>query len=330
MSALDKMALRSDIIASMLGHENGELQKSQYMDHLVELAELEQSEHQTLVDPFDRSIAIVLQMFNDDSLDPWHVDLSKFITLFKERISAAENIDLPTCGRLIRLAWGVLHGQAATLMERQERADAWDEDPWAFDSGWETEFEDDDFAFTNRVLSGQAADALPNLFDGRIKRDAGRPVTLGELLLSLSDAHEEAAERQLREENRKRYQIDVQVALANVKSRVHDDDIEDDIRRCWNALRSLSSAGEPVTVGQICELLQAEGEAAGWDAKEAEREAKVAGFVSALFLTHRGYTDIWQLEQPNGDIFLQDKWPEDTDFDSITVKLDVRLNGVTA
>ena len=46
MSALDKMALRSDIIASMLGHENGELQKSQYMDHLVELAELEQSEHQ--------------------------------------------------------------------------------------------------------------------------------------------------------------------------------------------------------------------------------------------------------------------------------------------
>ena len=155
-------------------------------------------------------------------------------------------------------------------------------------------------------------------------------MTLGELLLSLSDGHEEAADRRLREENRKRYQIDVQVALANVKSRVHDDDIEDDIRRCWTALRSLSSAGEPVTVSQICELLKAEGEAAGWDAKEAEREAKVAGFVSALFLTHRGYTDIWQLDQPNGDIFLQDKWPEDTDFDSITEKLDVRLNGVTA
>ena len=128
MSALDKMALRSDIIASMLGHENGELQKSQYMDHLVELAELEQSEHQMLVDPFDRSIAIVLQMFSDDSLDPWDIDLSKFISLFKQRISDAENIDLPTCGRLIRLAWGVLHGQAATLMERQERADAWDEE----------------------------------------------------------------------------------------------------------------------------------------------------------------------------------------------------------
>ncbi len=80
----------------------------------------------------------------------------------------------------------------------------------------------------------------------------------------------------------------------------------------------------------FCELLKAEGEAAGWDAKEAEQEGQVAGFVSALFLTHRGYTDIWQLEQPNGDIFLQDKWPGDSDFESITEKLDVRLTEVTA
>ena len=330
MSVLENMALRSDIIASLLGHDNGELQKSRYMDHLVELAELEQSEHQTLVDPFDRSVALVLQMFSDDSLDPWNIDLSKFITMFKQRISDAENIDLPTCGRLIRLAWGVLHGQAATLMERQDRADSWEEEQWEFDAGWETEFGDDDFAFTNRVLSGQAGDALPNLFDGRIKRDAGRPVTLGELLLSLADAHDEAAERRLREESRKKHRIDVQNAIANVKSRVHNEDIEEDIRRCWTALRSLSNDGEPVTVEQIAEHLKSEGEASGWDAEEAEQEGQVAGFVSALFLTHRGYTDIWQLEQPNGDIFLQDKWPEQSDFESVTEKLNVRLKGVTA
>ena len=81
---------------------------------------------------------------------------------------------------------------------------------------------------------------------------------------------------------------------------------------------------------QIAEHLKSEGEASGWDAEEAEQEGQVAGFVSALFLTHRGYTDIWQLEQPNGDIFLQDKWPEQSDFESVTEKLNVRLKGVTA
>jgi len=43
--------------------------------------------------------------------------------------------------------------------------------------------------------------------------------------------------------------------------------------------------------------------------------------VSALFLTHRGYTDIWQVEYPNGDIFLQDKWPQMASFDAITEHL---------
>ena len=59
----------------------------------------------------------------------------------------------------------------------------------------------------------------------------------------------------------------------------------------------------------------------GWNPEDAETEGGIVGFVSALFLTHRGYTDIWQVEYPHGDIFLQDKWPHLTDFDAVTVEV---------
>ena len=60
--------------------------------------------------------------------------------------------------------------------------------------------------------------------------------------------------------------------------------------------------------------------------EEAEVEGQVAGFVSALFLTHRGFTDLWQMEYPNGEIFLQDKWPKLADFTTISDELGIRPN----
>ena len=124
MSALDSLSLREDIISEMIGHDGAlGLYKSRYADHIQELVEMEEAEHQALSHPFDRSIALVLQMFQDASLDPWNIDLGKFIDLFNQRLSDAENVDLPTCGRLIRMAWQILHGQAADLLERAENAD---------------------------------------------------------------------------------------------------------------------------------------------------------------------------------------------------------------
>ncbi|HIA25114.1 MAG TPA: hypothetical protein EYN78_04935, partial [Candidatus Poseidoniales archaeon] len=117
MSSLDSETLRDDIIAEMIGHDESlPLNKSRYAEHIQELVEMEEAEHKALSHPFDRSIALVLQMFQDATLDPWNVDLNRFIKLFKERLADAENIDLPTCGRLIRMAWQILHGQAANLL----------------------------------------------------------------------------------------------------------------------------------------------------------------------------------------------------------------------
>ena len=327
MSALDSLSLREDIISEMIGHDGAlGLHKSRYADHIQELVEMEEAEHQALSHPFDRSIALVLQMFQDASLDPWNIDLGKFIDLFNQRLSDAENVDLPTCGRLIRMAWQILHGQAADLLERAENADQEIDDEWDYVPSWQTEFCDDDFTFTNSVLAGEASEALPSLFDGRIKRDGGRPVTLAELLSCLSEAHEEAEERILREESRAKHALDVKSAIANVKGRVHQENLEEEIRQTWGAIRVLSPSGDPVTVQDVAKHLESLGIDAGWDSGDAEVEGGIVGFVSALFLTHRGYTDIWQVEYPNGDIFLQDKWPKISSFDAITEQLQIGVS----
>ena len=177
--------MRDDVVLRLLeGQPN--LETSKFLDRLMELSTLEEAEHQFLIDPFDRSVALVFQMFQSSDLDPWDVDLSSFIEMFNERIERAENIDLPSCGRMIRMAWSILRGQASSLIERQERAMDFEEEvEWDFDGGWESEFDDADYNFSVGVMTGAADETLPSIFEGRIHRDEGRPVTLGELLLGL-------------------------------------------------------------------------------------------------------------------------------------------------
>ncbi|MCS5555707.1 MAG: hypothetical protein NZ778_04310, partial [Arenicellales bacterium] len=174
MTVFDGQAMRDDIVVRLLGGE-ADLETSRYLDRLVELATLEEAEHQFLIDPFDRSVALVFQLFQSSDLDPWDVDLSSFLEMFNKRIKESENIDLPTCGRLVRMAWCILRGQASTLMERQERAfDYEEEEIWDFDGGWEADFDDADYNFSVGVLTGAADEVLPQMFEGRIHRDESR------------------------------------------------------------------------------------------------------------------------------------------------------------
>ena len=122
MGVLDEKSLRDDIIATLIATDM-DLETSEYLDRILELAEMEEAEHQFLDDPFDRSVALVLQLFQNKDLDPWAVDLSAFLEMFTSRIEQSEHVDLPTCGRLIRMAWQVLRGQAESLVERQHRED---------------------------------------------------------------------------------------------------------------------------------------------------------------------------------------------------------------
>ncbi len=313
--------MRDDIVVRLLNGEP-DLETSRFLDRLMELSTLEEAEHQFLIEPFDRSVALVFQMFQSNDLDPWDVDLSNFIEMFNERIQGAENIDLPSCGRLIRMAWSILRGQASTLIERQERALVFEEDDtWDFDGGWEAEFDDADYNFSVGVLTGAADEVLPSIFEGRIHRDEGRPVTLGELLLGLQDAGRLAEEQRLREQIAKERREANKKARARFSGSLHVEDLEGDLRRTWQALKARIEGDLTVGLEDVAEELNQASIDTGIGEDEARAEAQVTALVSTLFLTNRGYIGLKQEKGKNGRIVLKDLWDGSTDFDTLTEQL---------
>ena len=322
MTVLDGQAMRDDIVSRLLGGEP-DLATSKYLDRISELAGLEEAEHQFLIDPFDRSVALVFQMFQSNDLDPWDVDLSSFLEMFSTRIERSENIDLPTCGRLIRMAWSILRNQASTLIEKQERAFDFDqEDTWDFEGGWETDFDDDDYNFSVGVLSGAADEVLPTIFEGRVHRDEGRPVTLGELLMGLQDAGRLAEEQRTRERIAKERRDALSTARERFKGSLHVEDLEGDLERTWTALRNRAiSENKPVGLQDVSEELMSMALDSGIEHGEAKAEAQVTALVSALFLTNRGYTELSQEPGRNGKVTLVPLWNGEESFSELTAKL---------
>ena len=322
MAVLDGQAMRDDIVSRLLGGEP-DLATSKYLDRISELASMEEAEHQFLIDPFDRSVALVFQMFQSNDLDPWDVDLSSFLEMFSTRIESSENIDLPTCGRLIRMAWSILRNQASTLIEKQERAFDFDEeDTWDFEGGWETDFDDDDYNFSVGVLSGAADDVLPTIFEGRVHRDEGRPVTLGELLMGLQEAGRLAEEQRTRERIAKERRDALSTARERFKGSLHVEDLEGDLERTWCALR-IRADSEKKSVGlqDVSEELMSMALESGVEQGEAKAEAQVTALVSALFLTNRGYTELSQEPGRNGKVTLVPLWDGEESFSELTAKL---------
>ena len=319
-SALDDWFLRQDILDQLMSQDEDVSEAERYADRIMRIAQEDSAEHQVLSDPFDRSVALVLSLVKEEGMDPWNIDLSAFLKLFTQRVrKEASGLDLPACGRLIRMSWEVLTQQASTLFDRVIALDV-DDDEDFIDFGWESEYDDEEFIFTTTVLEGIADNHLPGFFGERMRRDEGRPSTLGELLSALKDACDEAEILKAKEENRKAHAEELKNMLDNVGSRMHNEDMEGDIRRCWTAMRTVTSArGESIVpVSEVTTelekiLLQTFGEIPEGYAVES----KITSFVSGLFLTHRGYAWISQ-DGPEDPIMLEDRWPNAATFEEAT------------
>ena len=321
--------MREDVVLRLLeGQPN--LETSKFLDRLMELSTLEEAEHQFLIDPFDRSVALVFQMFQSSDLDPWDVALSSFIEMFNERIQGADNIDLPSCGRMIRMAWSILRGQATSLIERQERAmDLEEEADWDFEGGWEAEFDDADYNFSVGVMTGAADDALPSMFEGRIHGKEGRPVTLGELLMGLKDASRIAEEQRTRERIAKERREAHDRERARFSGSLHVEDLEGDLKRTWEALKSRSQRTQGVGLREVADELNRHS-LPGHNEQESKTESQVTAFVSTLFLTNRGYISLDQEGGYNGRIVLGDLWECSRDYDELTERLHPKSDSLEA
>ena len=323
-AVLDDWFLRQDILDQLMSQEEEASEAERYADRIMRIAQEDSAEHQVLSDPFDRSVALVLSLVKEEGMDPWNIDLSAFLKIFTQRVrKEADGLDLPACGRLIRMSWEVLNQQASTLFDRVIALDMDDEEDF-LDFGWEAEYDDEEFIFTTTVLEGSADLVLPSFFGERVRRDEGRPSTLGELLSALKDACDEAEILKAKEEYRRNHAEELKNMLDNVGSRMHNEDMEGDIRRCWTAMRRVTkSLGESkVPVAEVTSeleriLLDTFGEVPeGYDV-----ESKITSFVAGLFLTHRGYAWISQ-EGPEDPIMLEDRWPNATTFEEVTVLAD--------
>ena len=320
-AVLDDWFLRQDILDQLMSQEEEISEAERYADRIMRIAQEDSAEHQVLSDPFDRSVALVLSLVKEEGMDPWNIDLSAFLKLFTQRVrKESAGLDLPACGRLIRMSWEVLTQQASTLFDRVIAMDMEDEEEF-FDFGWEAEYDDEEFIFTSSVLEGNADQHLPALFGERMRRDEGRPSTLGELLSALKDACDEAEILKAKEEYRKAHAEELKSMIDNVGSRMHNEDMEGDIRRCWTAMRKVTKElGETkVPVEDVTNelekiLIETYGEIPeGYDV-----ESKITSFVAGLFLTHRGYAWISQ-DGPDDPIMLEDRWPNASTFDEVTV-----------
>ena len=320
-SGLDKWFLRQDVIDQLLSSGEDSHEAALFGDKIMAIAATEEAEHQTLIDPFDRSVALVLSLVREEGLDAWNIDLSSFLKVFTTRIkSEAGSLDLPACGRLIRLSWEVLHQQAEDLFDRVQYSG--EEEDWddGLGFGWEADYNDEDFFFTNSILEGSADEILPELLENRVRRDEGRPVTLVELLSAFKDASDDAEMLRLREENRLAHEEELKEYLADVDGRMHNEDLEGDIKRCWQALRTscLAAGQTKVPVLKVMHELKPILEQAFGSVPEGyDDEAKVTSFIAGLFLTHRGFASITQDSVPDGEIFLEDSWPQIETFEEI-------------
>ncbi|MBL6890499.1 MAG: hypothetical protein ISR22_00425 [Candidatus Poseidoniaceae archaeon] len=325
-AVLDKWFLRQDVINQLIESGEETVEAQLFADRILSIAETEEAEFRSLSDPFDRSVALVLSLVREEDLDAWNIDLSKFLKFFTQRVkNNSTNLDLPACGRLIRLSWEVLHHQAIDLFDRVQRTDEEEEWDEGFDFGWESEYDDEAFLFTNSILQGDADDILPTLFGERIRREEGRPVTLGELLSAFKDAADDAEGLRLREENRIAHQAELKDYLENIGGRMHNEDLEGDIGRCWSALRRscLESNSNKVPVDNVkAHLRVILEEIFGAVPEGYQDEAKVTSFIAGLFLTHRGFASISQDVAPDGDIFLEDLWPDLDDFQQVKDAID--------
>lgn len=311
-SLLDRWFLKQEIIDELLAHGEDEHDAEIFGARIAAIAATEEAEHQSLHDPFDRSVALVLSLVREEAFNPWNVDLSAFLSVFSQRVKEEDNLDLPACGRLIRLSWEVLHHQSAVLFDKiqpQVQEEDWDDD---MTFGWESEYDDEAYLFTQSILAGAADEVLPSLFDERLRREEGRPVTLAELLSAFKDAADDASELKQRELNRLEHQRELSEYLDNVGSRMHNEDLEGDIERCWDALRATcieqGSAIVPLTavIEKLKPMLQS---TFGLAQEECQSEAFVASFIAGLFLTHRRMASISQQGEAVGDILIEDLWP---------------------
>jgi len=101
---------------------------------------------------------------------------------------------------------------------------------------------------------------------------------------------------------------------------MHNEDLDGDIERGWNALRqttqSMGSNNVPLqsVISTLVPILES---AFGTIPEGYGEDARVSSFIAGLFLTHKGMASITQGNDLDDVIMIEDLWPQLATFDDV-------------
>jgi segregation and condensation protein A len=230
-------------------------------------------------EPLDRSLQLVFELVLSNDLDPWDVDLMKFAKLYGQRMHT-EEVDFIVAGKLMHMAWSILHMQSREVLSLNERREE------LFFGEWDTESFDQ---FVEHPLP-EIDLAVPECVELTevVRHRCTRPVSLVDLLDAFDTAQQEV-EIAL---NRQRVREQLMKAQERFDGKSHSDDQEKDVAETWARIERCGSG--PIALEDLF---------------EDDKEDSIKVFVSLLFLARSGKISLWQDELPYGQIYLEIKLP---------------------
>lgn len=287
-------ATRQEVVQHLLFHKSLIDESdggSRIGEYLTMVEASGQGDHVVMTDPFDRTVALCLQLVIDEHMDPWNIDLVRFAHLYLARLRETPDVDLISAGRLILMAWSILKMQSDDVVRQaeaernrvEEASVAWD----AIDAPeWMTD--DADYAFTQHVLGARDAP-----IDEKVRHRGDRKVTLKELVDALEQARQEAAfyveMNRRRADERARWKVESRTSVSGM---MHKEDLEEEIRIVWGRINTFN--GHPIPFDSL---------------HDASRDDFVRALVSVLFLSREGKTAVSQEDFPYGDIYVTNLAP---------------------
>jgi segregation and condensation protein A len=250
------------------------------IDRYLGLLRSAEDEHQLSGrEPLDRSLQLVFELVLSNELDPWDVDLMKFAKLYGQKMRS-EEVDFIVAGKLMHMAWSILHMQSREVLVLNDRRDElfcaeWDMD--AMDQFVEHPLPDVDLAVPENVELTEV-----------VRHHCTRPVSLIDLL----DAFDTAQQEVEIAINRQRVREQLLKVQVKFDGKSHSDDQEKDVAETW--ARIMRCGNGPMALEDLF---------------EGDKEDCIKVFVSLLFLARSGKISLWQDELPYGQIFLEIKLP---------------------
>ncbi len=242
----------------------------------------EDGEHVSIRDPFHRDLAIVFELVTHNHLDPWDLDLSKFAQLYLQE-ARERGVDLVTAGRIILMAWTVLKLQSDEIADRAQRFDEQEEEDWSWDDLPDFSMSDDEWDYTQRI---EMAPRAP--IDEKIRHKGDRKVTLMELVGAFEEVHQEAEERIVLNEQKRKARLSLKRRMrGKVGNMMHKEDLEAEIAETWH--RILEHPSQPIPLSQLY---------------ERDRIDLVQTFTCVLFLVKSGKVRVAQEDFPHGEVWL--------------------------